>query len=111
MGENIGRIIQVVGPVVDVQFEQGNLPNILNGASEITNPNNTDEEGSLIVEVAQHLGDSVVRTIAMDATEGLVRGMEVRDTGSPHYGARGQSLPGQRCMNVVGQARGRTRAH
>ena len=71
-----GRITQVIGAVVDVQFE-GHLPAILN-AIETKNAGNR-----LVLEVAQHLGESTVRTIAMDTTEGLVRGQEVTDTGSP----------------------------
>ena len=71
MSENIGKIVQVIGAVVDVAFPDGHLPNILT-ALEIKNPNNSDAP-DLICEVAQHLGDDVVRTIAMDATEGLVR--------------------------------------
>jgi F-type H+-transporting ATPase subunit beta len=63
-----------MGPVVDVEFEQGQLPNILT-ALLITNPAINDDEDNLVVEVAQHLGDNVVRTIAMDVTDGLVRGM------------------------------------
>ena len=71
-----GRITQVIGAVVDVQFE-GHLPAILN-AIETKNGGNR-----LVLEVAQHLGESTVRTIAMDTTEGLVRGQEVTDTGNP----------------------------
>src|SRR5260370_15558654 len=71
-----GRITQVIGAVVDVQFE-GHLRAILN-AIETKNGGNR-----LVLEVAQHLGESTVRTIAMDTTEGLVRGQEVSDTGSP----------------------------
>ena len=71
-----GRVTQVIGAVVDVQFE-GHLPAIL---SAITTMNGTNR---LVLEVAQHLGESTVRTIAMDTTEGLVRGQEVNDTGSP----------------------------
>ncbi len=70
-----GRITQVIGAVVDVQFE-GHLPAILN-AIETKNGGNR-----LVLEVAQHLGESTVRTIAMDTTEGLVRGQEVTDTGT-----------------------------
>ena len=81
MSENIGKIVQVIGAVVDVAFPDGHLPNILT-ALEIKNPNNSDAP-DLICEVAQHLGDDVVRTIAMDATEGLVRGMDVVDSGKP----------------------------
>ena len=81
MSANIGKIVQVIGAVVDVAFPDGQLPTILT-ALEIKNPNNPDAP-NLICEVAQHLGDDVVRTIAMDATEGLVRGMEAVDTGKP----------------------------
>ena len=81
MSKNIGKIVQVIGAVVDVEFSDGHLPDILT-ALEIKNPNNSDAP-DLVCEVAQHLGDNVVRTIAMDATEGLVRGMEVVDTGNP----------------------------
>ena len=86
MGENIGKIVQVMGPVVDVEFEPGKLPTIFT-ALLITNPVIDDEADNLVVEVAQHLGDNVVRTIAMDVTDGLVRGMEVKDTGKPYYDA------------------------
>ena len=82
MGDNIGKIVQVMGPVVDVEFEQGKLPEILT-ALLITNPAIDDTEDNLVVEVAQHLGDNVVRTIAMDVTDGLTRGQAVKDTGSP----------------------------
>jgi F-type H+-transporting ATPase subunit beta len=101
MGENIGKITQVMGPVVDVEFEQGQLPNILT-ALLISNPAINDEAGNLVVEVAQHLGDNVVRTIAMDVTDGLVRGMEVKDTGSPIMMPVGEASLG-RVLNVVGR--------
>ena len=70
MSENIGKIVQVIGAVVDVAFPDGHLPNILT-ALEIKNPNNSDAP-DLICEVAQHLGDDVVRTIAMDATAAVM---------------------------------------
>jgi len=82
MEENIGKITQVMGPVVDVEFGPGKLPPILS-ALTITNPAINDEDGNLVVEVAQHLGDNIVRTIAMDVSDGLMRGMPVKDTGSP----------------------------
>ena len=100
MSENIGKIVQVIGAVVDVAFPDGHLPNILT-ALEIKNPNNSDAP-DLICEVAQHLGDDVVRTIAMDATEGLVRGMDVVDTGKPIMAPVGAASLG-RIMNVVGR--------
>lgn len=99
MSANIGKIVQVIGAVVDVEFSGGKLPNILN-ALEIVNPNNVDAP-HLVCEVAQHLGDNVVRTIAMDATEGLVRGMEAKDTGAPIMVPVGQGAVG-RILNVIG---------
>ncbi|BBO78981.1 ATP synthase subunit beta [Desulfosarcina widdelii] len=101
MAENIGKITQVMGPVVDVEFEQGQLPNILTGLL-ISNPAISDEEDNLVVEVAQHLGDNVVRTIAMDVTDGLVRGMPVKDTGAPIQMPVGEASLG-RVLNVVGR--------
>ena len=101
MAENIGTITQVMGPVVDVEFEQGQLPNILTGLL-ISNPAISDEEDNLVVEVAQHLGDNVVRTIAMDVTDGLVRGMPVKDTGAPIMMPVGEASLG-RVLNVVGR--------
>ena len=102
MGENIGKITQVMGPVVDVEFEQDNLPSIYT-ALAITNPAINDEPDNLIVEVAQHLGDNVVRTIAMDVTDGLVRGQEVKDTGSDIMMPVGEAGLG-RILNVVGRS-------
>ena len=71
----VGRISQVIGAVVDVQFDEGHLPPILNSL------HTQNQDQTLVLEVAQHLGESTVRTIAMDSTEGLVRGQEVLDTG------------------------------
>jgi F-type H+-transporting ATPase subunit beta len=90
-----GRITQVIGAVVDVQFE-GHLPAILN-AIETKNAGNR-----LVLEVAQHLGESTVRTIAMDTTEGLVRGQEVSDTGAPIRVPVGAGTLG-RIINVIGE--------
>ena len=101
MGENIGKITQVIGPVVDVEFEQGKLPTILT-ALFISNPSISDEPDNLVVEVAQHLGDNVVRTIAMDVTDGLTRGMSVKDSGSPIMMPVGAAGLG-RILNVVGK--------
>ncbi len=91
----VGKITQVMGPVVDVQFT-GDLPPILN-ALETTN-----DGKRLVLEVGQHLGESIVRTIAMDATEGLVRGQEVTDTGGPITVPVGPEMLG-RIINVVGE--------
>ncbi|MBS3731397.1 MAG: F0F1 ATP synthase subunit beta [Desulfobacterales bacterium] len=101
MAENIGKITQVMGPVVDVEFEQGKLPEILT-ALLISNPAINDQEDNLVVEVAQHLGDNVVRTVAMDITDGLVRGMPVKDTGNPIKVPVGEPALG-RVLNVVGR--------
>jgi F-type H+-transporting ATPase subunit beta len=101
MGENIGKITQVMGPIVDVEFAQGNLPEILT-ALLITNKTINDEPDNLVVEVAQHLGDNIVRTIAMDVTDGLVRGEPVKDTGKPIMMPVGEASLG-RVMNVVGR--------
>ncbi len=90
-----GRISQVIGAVVDVEFD-GELPSILN-AIETTNNGNR-----LVLEVAQHLGENTVRTIAMDSTEGLVRGTPVSDTGRPIYVPVGPATLG-RIMNVIGE--------
>lgn len=98
---NTGKIVQVIGPVIDVEFEEGNLPNIMN-ALVITNPTINDEEDNLVVEVAQHLGDNVVRCIAMEITDGLVRGMDVRDTGAPISVPVGKACLG-RIVNVIGK--------
>ncbi len=98
---NTGKIVQVIGPVIDVEFEEGSLPNIMN-ALTITNPTIDDEKDNLVVEVAQHLGDNVVRCIAMEITDGLVRGMEVRDTGDPITVPVGEACLG-RILNVIGK--------
>lgn len=98
--KSVGKIVQVIGAVVDVEFPENKLPNILN-ALDIKNPNNTDAP-DLVCEVAQHLGNNVVRTIAMDATEGLVRGMEAKDSGAPIRVPVGKASLG-RIMNVVGR--------
>lgn len=101
MAENIGKVAQVLGAIIDVEFEPGNLPKILT-ALTITNPNISDEEDNLVVEVAQHLGDNVVRCIGMDITDGLQRGMLVKDTGSPIMMPVGEASLG-RILNVVGR--------
>ena len=91
----VGKVKQVIGAVVDVQFED-ELPAILN-ALEVE-----DHDIRLVLEVAQHLGENTVRTIAMDATEGLVRGQKVRDVGSPIMVPAGPELLG-RIINVIGE--------
>jgi F-type H+-transporting ATPase subunit beta len=97
----VGKIVQVIGPVVDVEFEAGKLPAIMN-ALAVSNPAINDVEGNLIIEVALHLGDNVVRCIAMDQTDGLVRGMDAMDTGNSIMIPCGPNALG-RIMNVVGR--------
>jgi F-type H+-transporting ATPase subunit beta len=97
-----GHIIQVLGNVVDVQFNNGALPSILN-ALRVTNPALGDKAGNLVLEVAQHLGENTVRCIAMDSTDGLVRGMAATDTGAPIAIPVGPGTLG-RLMNVTGDA-------
>jgi F-type H+-transporting ATPase subunit beta len=99
--ESAGNITQVVGPAVDVAFPPGSLPPIYN-ALKVTNPSLGAEKDNLTLEVAQHLGDGVVRTIAMDSTDGLTRGMKVRDTGNPIMMPVGREALG-RILNVIGQ--------
>src|SRR6476659_9650531 len=97
-----GKITQVIGPVVDIEFTTGELPEVYT-ALKIKNPNvdQNDTARDLTVEVAQHLGEHTVRTIAMDSTDGLVRGMEVIDTKAPIMMPVGQEILG-RILNVVG---------
>jgi len=99
--QNVGIVKQVLGPVVDVEFPSGNLPAIYN-ALRMTNTNISDEKNNLVVEVAQHLGDNLVRCIAMDATEGLSRGIDVLDTGKPIQAPVGNGCLG-RIINVIGE--------
>jgi F-type H+-transporting ATPase subunit beta len=96
-----GKIKQVLGPVVDVEFEGGDLPPI-NTALRTTNRAISDKDMNLVLEVAQHLGDSVVRTISMDSTEGLVRGEKVVSTGNMILAPVGPGVLG-RIINVIGE--------
>jgi len=98
---NEGKVIQVTGPIVDVEFPEQELPEILT-ALHITNPAIDDTEDNLVVEVAQHLGDNVVRCIAMDITDGLVRGMKAKNTGKQILMPAGDPTLG-RVLNVVGR--------
>ena len=93
---NIGKVVQIIGAVVDIRFEKDSLPNLLN-AIEI------DNNGvKLICEVAQHIGDDIVRCIAMSSTDGLVRGVDAKDTGSPITVPVGRSTLG-RIFNILGE--------
>lgn len=97
-----GRIVQIIGPVVDAEFPEGKLPSVLN---ELRIPRTSPETGKqdeLVCEVQQHIGESRVRAVAMDSTDGLVRGMKVLDTGSPIQVPVGPEVLG-RLINVVGE--------
>lgn len=96
-----GKITQVIGPVVDVSFPTGDLPEIYT-ALTVTNPACGPGEDNLVLEVAQHLGESTVRTIAMDSSEGLVRGQKVTNTGEPIKMPVGHATLG-RILNVIGK--------
>tara|TARA_Y100000741_G_scaffold64193_3_gene45957 strand:- start:1069 stop:2586 length:1518 start_codon:yes stop_codon:yes gene_type:complete len=96
MSNMTGKISQIMGAVVDVAFEDGHLPNIMNALSV-----DRGDEGILVLEVAQHLGDNMVRTVAMDSTDGLTRGIEVIDSGSPITVPVGQETLG-RLFDVLG---------
>jgi len=98
--EATGRINQVLGNVIDVEFSNGSLPPIFS-ALRVSNPSIDDRAGNLVLEVAQHLGENTVRCIAMDSTEGLVRGMDVTNTGAPISVPVGEVTLG-RLMNVTG---------
>ncbi|GLC28749.1 F0F1 ATP synthase subunit beta [Clostridium omnivorum] len=97
MSKNIGKVVQVIGPVVDIKFDSDSLPSIYN-AIEITM-----QDGKILVaEVEQHVGDDIVRTISMEGTDGLRRGMEAVDTGSPISVPVGKDVLG-RLFNVLGE--------
>jgi F-type H+-transporting ATPase subunit beta len=96
-----GKIVQVIGPVVDVEFPPGTLPEIYT-ALTVTNASLGKESDNLVLEVAQHLGENTVRTVAMDSTDGLVRGAQVKNTGAYISVPVGSATLG-RILNVVGQ--------
>jgi F-type H+-transporting ATPase subunit beta len=97
-----GKVTQVIGPVVDVFFEKGDLPTIFT-ALKVSNPGISKEEWNLTLEVSQHLGERTVRTVAMDTTDGMTRGMDVQNTGAPIMMPVGEACLG-RIINVVGNA-------
>ena len=98
MSDNFGEVVQIIGPVVDVAFpSKEKLPSIYE-ALELTRPDNT----ILVLECQQHIGESTVRTIAMDSTDGLSRGMKVRATGKSITMPVGNKIKG-RLLNVIGE--------
>ena len=94
--QNIGTVVQVIGPVLDIQFQDGHMPELLN-AIEIRKG-----EETLVAEVAQHVGDNVARCIAMSSTDGLRRGIEAIDTGAPISVPVGEKCLG-RIFNLLGE--------
>ena len=101
MANEDGRVVQIMGPVVDVAFPPGSLPEIYT-ALRLTNPGIDDRESNLVIEVAMHLGENTVRCIAMDTTDGLVRNQPVKNTGEPIMVPVGPATLG-RIMNVIGE--------
>ena len=101
MTEVNGKIVQVMGPVVDVEFPEGSLPPIYN-ALHVGKAGASQSEDELVLEVALHLGENIVRTIAMDSTDGLSRGLEVVDSKDQISVPVGKGTLG-RILNVVGQ--------
>src|SRR5262244_3426768 len=97
---SMGRVTQVLGPVVDVEFPSGSLPEVYT-ALKLTNPGISNQPDNLTIEVAQHLGENTVRCIAMDTTDGLSRGLAVKSTGAPIQVPVGKATLG-RILNVVG---------
>ncbi len=101
-GENIGRVVQIIGPVVDVQFEEGHLPAIYNAIRIVGDGFDVPEPIDVVAEVQQHLGEGRVRCVSMKPTDGLVRGMKAIDTGAPITVPVGRATLG-RVMNVLGE--------
>lgn len=99
---NEGRIVQVIGPVVDVEFSEGKIPAVLNALEIKRKSPETGEENILVCEVQQHLGEDRVRSVAMDSTDGIVRGMAVIDRGEPITIPVGSEVLG-RMMNIIGE--------
>lgn len=96
MPGKMGKVVQVIGPVIDIKFDSDSLPNLYNAIVIKAGDN------ELVAEVEQHVGDDIVRTIAMSATEGLKRGMDAVDTGAPISVPVGQEVLG-RLFNVLGK--------
>src|SRR5690606_14424217 len=102
MAENLGRVVQVIGPVLDIEFEAETLPEIYNALEIKAAPENGGPEIRLIAEVQQHIGRNQVRAVAMSSTDGVTRGMPVRDTGRPITVPVGEAALG-RILNVIGE--------
>src|ERR1035438_6543948 len=102
MAENIGKVIQISGPAVDVQFEEAKMPPIYQALRVVSKGFAVPTPISVILEVQQHLGEGRVRTVAMEATDGMVRGMKAIDLGGPISVPVGKETLG-RIINVIGE--------
>src|SRR3954467_2823374 len=102
MAQNIGKVIQISGPAVDIQFEEAKIPSIYQALRITSDGFNVPEPISIIVEVQQHLGEGRVRCVAMEATEGMVRAMKALDLGGPISVPVGKATLG-RFVNVIGE--------
>ena len=102
MAENVGHVIQIAGPAVDVQFAEGHLPPIYPALRVVSDGFNVPNPINVILEVQQHLGEGRVRCVAMEATDGMVRGMKAIDQGGPISVPVGRGTLG-RVMNVIGE--------
>src|SRR5438105_12309021 len=102
MPENIGHVIQITGPAVDVQFTEAAMPPIYQALRVVSDGFNVPSPINVVLEVQQHLGEGRVRTIAMEATDGMVRGMKAIDQGGPISVPVGRGTLG-RVMNVIGE--------
>src|SRR6201987_2003885 len=102
MAENIGKVIQISGPAVDVQFDEARIPPIYEALRVVSDGFNVPAPINVVLEVQQHLGEGRVRAVAMEATEGMVRGMKAIDTGGPISVPVGHGTLG-RVMNVIGE--------
>src|SRR5712692_6650453 len=101
---NIGKVVQVIGPVLDVEFEPEQLPELYNAITVKV------DSGQLVAEVEQHIGRNQIRAVAMSSTDGVVRGMEVLDTGQPITVPVGKPALG-RILNVIGEPVDRSEEH
>src|SRR6478752_2190641 len=102
MAQNIGKVIQISGPAVDVQFEEKTMPPIYQALKVVSDGFNVPTPINVILEVEQHLGEGRVRCVAMEATDGMVRGMKAIDQGGPISAPVGRGTLG-RVMNVIGE--------
>src|SRR3979411_564921 len=102
MSENIGHVIQIAGPAVDVQFTEGSMPPIYEALKVVSDGFQVPSPINVILEVQQHLGEGRVRCVAMEATDGMVRGMKAIDQGGPIRVPVGRGTLG-RVMNVIGE--------